>query len=331
MPNETADYVPKLQAVKNIVKDPNAFGLTLPELYNHPYFLAVPIERDIDVALAVQLSSMDSDEFQALNPQLNRPVILAAGTPQILLPYDNANDFVRALPKHRGPLATWTAWSVPRTMKAAEAAQLVGMSEPVLRQVNQVPAGMLIRGGSTLLVPRVHAQGRDVPGEVADNATLAFAPDTPPTRRVRLQAGRRDTVASVARRYRVSPAQVAQWNDTTPGAAFKPGQTVFVHVPQRVRGSAVATTPRGVPAVASATLRGTGKVEPRKAAAVSRSAKDGRADRADPARSRSAKARTASATVRAAAKPDRRPSARAGGPRSAAPAARPTRAARQPR
>ena len=28
---------------------------------------------------------------------MNKPVILAAGTPQVLLPYDNADDFVRQL------------------------------------------------------------------------------------------------------------------------------------------------------------------------------------------------------------------------------------------
>ena len=49
MPDETRNYVPKLQAVKNIVARPEAFGLTLPALENHPYFLSVPIERDIDV------------------------------------------------------------------------------------------------------------------------------------------------------------------------------------------------------------------------------------------------------------------------------------------
>ncbi len=104
MPAETQGYVPKLQAVKNIVSRPASFNLQLPELYNHPYFLSVPIEHDIDVVLAIRLAGMTSDEFQHLNPQMNRPVILAAGTPQILLPYDNANRFVRELPQHTGPL-----------------------------------------------------------------------------------------------------------------------------------------------------------------------------------------------------------------------------------
>ena len=112
MPNETTYYVPKLQAVKNIVARPADFGLTLHELRNHPYFLSVPIERDMDVVVAVKLAGIPLAEFQTLNPQMNRPVILAAGTPQVLLPYDNANIFVRQLPLHRGPLATWT-WPWP--------------------------------------------------------------------------------------------------------------------------------------------------------------------------------------------------------------------------
>ena len=106
MPQETREYVPKLQAVKNIVLRPEAFALALPPLENHPFFLSVPIERDIDVALAATLAGLSLDEFEQLNPQMNKPVILAAGTPQVLLPYDNANRFVRELRSHPGALAT---------------------------------------------------------------------------------------------------------------------------------------------------------------------------------------------------------------------------------
>ena len=38
MPTETADYVPKLQAVKNLVLQPERFGALLPPLANHPVF-----------------------------------------------------------------------------------------------------------------------------------------------------------------------------------------------------------------------------------------------------------------------------------------------------
>jgi len=235
MPAETQGYVPKLQAVKNIVSRPASFNLQLPDLYNHPYFLSVPIEHDIDVVLAIRLAGMTSDEFQNLNPQMNRPVILAAGTPQILLPYDNANRFVRELPQHRGPLTSWTTWIAPKTMKSAEAAHAVGMSEEEFREVNRIPARMVIRSGSTLLVPRRNAMIADVSSTVADNATIMLAPDAPPLRKVSLRAGKNDSVDSVAKRYRVSPAQVAEWNSVGSGAKFPAGKTIVVYVPNKAR------------------------------------------------------------------------------------------------
>jgi membrane-bound lytic murein transglycosylase D len=163
---------------------------------------------------------------------MNKPVILAAGTPQVLLPYDAANQFVRSLGQHRGTLATWTAWVAPRTLKTAEAAQLTGMDEDRLRAVNDIPKGMVVKQGSTLLVPRAAHRVDDVAEHIADNAMLVLAPDRPPFKRLSFKAGKKgDSVAAVAGRYGVSPAMVAQWNDTAAGARFKPGQTVVVMVP----------------------------------------------------------------------------------------------------
>jgi membrane-bound lytic murein transglycosylase D len=235
MPNETQYYVPKLQAVKNIVARPADFGLALPEVANHPYFLSVAINRDMDLDIAARLSGMGVDAFKTLNPQMNKPVILAAGTPQILLPYDNANRFVRNIVAHRGALATWTAWVAPKTLRPAEAARIVGMNEARLREVNRIPPRMLVKAGSTLLVPRSERRTTDVSEHVADNATMSLAPDLPPMRKLALKAGRADSVASVARRYRVSAVQVAHWNGVVASARFKPGQKIVVFVPARAK------------------------------------------------------------------------------------------------
>ncbi len=254
MPEETRYYVPKLQAVKNIVAKPDAFGITLPSLRNHPYFLSVPIARDIDVDTASKLAGLAMDEFKTLNPQMNKPVILAAGTPQVLLPYDNANLFVRRLATHKGPLATWTAWVAPKTLHPSAAAREVGMSESSLREINRIPARMLVKAGSTLLVPRSAQRITDVSEQIADNATMSLAPDVPPLKRVALRAGKRDTVASVARRYKVSPAQVASWNKVAASAKFKPGSTVVVFVPQK-RGGKASTAKGGKRSKAVASAR----------------------------------------------------------------------------
>ncbi len=232
MPRETQSYVPKLQAVKNIVLQPQQFGLKLPALANHPYFVSVPIERDIDVALAARLSGVPLDEFRALNPQMNKPVILAAGTPQVLLPYDNANQFVQKLPEHRGALASWTAWVAPRTMRPTEAARQVGMDVADLRQINRIPPRMLVKRGSTLLIERSEQRTADVSEQVADNAVIALAPDVPPVRKVVIRASRHDSVVAVARRYRFNPQSVAQWNRVSTRSVFKRGQTVVFWIPQ---------------------------------------------------------------------------------------------------
>jgi membrane-bound lytic murein transglycosylase D len=90
---------------------------------------------------------------------------------------------------------------------------------------------MLVKAGSTLLVPRGAHRHEDVAEHIADNAMLALAPDVPPLRRQTFKAGKKgDSVAAVARRYKVSAQQVAQWNKVPADAQFKPGSTVVVHV-----------------------------------------------------------------------------------------------------
>jgi membrane-bound lytic murein transglycosylase D len=247
MPDETRYYVPKLQAVKNIVLRPEAYALTLPTVTNHPYFLSVNIDRDIDVDIAARLAGMTVDEFKQFNPQLNKPVLLAAATEQVLLPYDNADAFARNLALHRGPLASWTAWVVPRTMKPADAAKQVSMSEGLLREINKIPPRMLVKKGSTLLVPRGAQHDRDVSEHLADNASISLAPDAPALRRLSIKARKGETVASVAQRYKVSASDVADWNKVGLKASFKAGQQLVVYAaPAAKRASAPVRTAKTV-------------------------------------------------------------------------------------
>jgi membrane-bound lytic murein transglycosylase D len=239
LPNETRNYVPKLQAVKNIIANPQLFHTELPLIHNHPYFQSVTLQRDLDVELAARLADINVEDFKALNPQLNHPVILAAGTPQILLPWDNATVFKRNFDEYSdGKYATWTAWSAPATMTVSEAARRVGMSEMELRTVNSIPPRMLIKAGSVLIVPRRGSGQHDVASHVADNGQLSLSPEIV-TRRTVVKAGRRDTVVSMARRYKLSPDQIAEWNHLGASAALKPGQQVVLHLPIR----AVARAP----------------------------------------------------------------------------------------
>ena len=231
MPNETRYYVPKLQAVKNIIAQPQSFNARLPLIQNHPYFRSVSITRDIDVKLAANFAGIGLDDFKALNPSMSRPVILAAGTPEILLPWDNADKFLRRLEEHASkPLASWTAWSVPKTMKIADVGKLVNMTESELRSINPIPNGMQVKQGSTLLVTRQGRLDNDVTEHLADNAQISFAPEVV-LRRIMVTALKGDTLASLAARHDVTPANIAAWNKLKMPVALKPGQSIAILVP----------------------------------------------------------------------------------------------------
>jgi membrane-bound lytic murein transglycosylase D len=233
MPDETRYYVPKLQAVKNIVAQPEAFKTELPLIQNHPYFKSVAIERDIDVAIAAKLANVSLEDFKALNPAMNRPVILAAGTPQILLPWDNATVFESNLQARSDlRLSSWTAWQAPRTMPAEEVAKQVGMSAEQLRSVNGIPARMLVKAGSTLLVPRQGKLDNDVTGHLADNGQLLLAPELV-LRKITVKAHQGDTLLRLASRHGVSATNVADWNRLKPNATLSNGQSLSIFVPAK--------------------------------------------------------------------------------------------------
>ena len=242
MPMETRFYVPKLQAVKNIVANPQSFRVALPEIGNHPYFQSVEIARDIDVALAAELAEVPLADFRALNPSASKPVLLAASNSQILLPWDNAERFQSKLAAYTGGrLANWTAWVAPTTLDPADAAKRVGMTEDELRSVNNIPPRMRVKAGSTLLVRRSASLNSDVTEHVANNGYLTLAPDVVLKKTV-VKAGRKDNVASMARRFSVSAQVLADWNKVSTSATFKRGQSVVLYLPAKARAVRSART-----------------------------------------------------------------------------------------
>jgi membrane-bound lytic murein transglycosylase D len=148
-----------------------------------------------------------------------------------LLPWDNAAVFERNLQAHANrQLATWTAWTTPKTMKVDEAAQQVGMQAHELRAVNSIPNGMLLKAGSTLLVHRKGALDNDVTEHTADNAQLSLTPEIV-LHRVAISARKGDTLASLGARHGVTAANLASWNKLSASAHLKPGQQLTILVP----------------------------------------------------------------------------------------------------
>jgi membrane-bound lytic murein transglycosylase D len=259
MPAETRQYVPKLQAVKNIIGRPDTYKARLPLIENHPFFDTVSIDRDIDVALAARLAEVDEADFRALNPSMHRPVILAGSSTQILLPWNNAGTFKRNLQYHIGPLASWTTWAVPTQMRTADIAKRVGMPESDLRSINQIPPSMLVRAGSTLLVPRDGDHLAEVPESVADNGRIQLQPEVV-LRKSSTRARKGDTLQAVARRLKLDVDELAQWNQLKPNHSFKSSQTLVYFTERVVR--AASTSSRSSRSTKAASTRSTVQKKP---------------------------------------------------------------------
>ncbi|WP_162041989.1 transglycosylase SLT domain-containing protein [Undibacterium sp. YM2] len=229
MPNETKNYLPKLQAVKNIIGHPEQFNLALPKLDNQPYFVSVEKTRDIDVRVAAQLAELPLDEFTALNPQFSRPVITGGSGTKILLPTDNAALFKQNLNKWQGPLSSWSAHTVQKTERVEALASKLGLKPEVVREVNFIPAKMMVKAGSTLLVPKsAKAPDNDISLEIAEKAQLVIEKTS--TRQVSYKVSKHDNLAAIAKRFRVSVAELKTWNHLKRENVAH-GQTLHIQTP----------------------------------------------------------------------------------------------------
>jgi peptidoglycan lytic transglycosylase D len=201
IPAETRNYVPKLQAVKNIVANPQSYGLALADIPNRPYFATVTTARHIDVKLAARLAEIPLEDFRFLNPAHNKPVIKAHGSETIVLPRDKVEVFRRNLEAHDKPLVSWQAYTLKRSDKPERVAASHGMSLAQLKEVNGVTAPKKFVAGQTLMVP--------LQGNVEPNLPDLPAPALTPARytdkskqvvrpRLTLAKGARTTTAKKA-------------------------------------------------------------------------------------------------------------------------------------
>ena len=249
MPAETRNYYPKLQAIKNIVQNPNDYGIKLPTIYNEPFFVQIFKDQDIDVKRAAKLAGMSHEEFSTLNPSFNRPVIVASHNHSMLMPTDKLDQFIENLVAYRTsgkPLSSWTTYRVQPEDTVAAIARKAHMTEATLREANQIPAGRRIKPGSLVLVSKSSGLGNaeDISSDTID-ASFALAQDY---RRVTYRVRRGDNMRSVARRLGVSPATIMKSNGLR-SQRLRVGQTLRVNVPIVTRQTTTSrpTTTRSTP------------------------------------------------------------------------------------
>lgn len=176
MPGETRYYVPKLQALKNIIAQPKLFGINVNPIPNQPYFDMVGKPANMDLSIAAKLAEMPLDEFIALNPAYNRPVMPASKDTPMVLPAGKVQTFLANLQHHEDqekPLSNWHTYKMKKGEKIEAVAARFHLSPVYLKQINGINRRSRLPAGSTLLVPR-----KD--GQTSANLHEVNLPLTPP-------------------------------------------------------------------------------------------------------------------------------------------------------
>ena len=238
LPRETRNYVPKLLAVKNIVRDPARYNIVLQPIANQPYFAPVVTARHIDVKLAAELADISLDEFIALNPANNRPVILQENADVLLLPVGKVETFQANLERYNEPLVTWQAYQSKKGERLDKLAAQYGLTIEQLRSINGLPPNAKLSTGQALLVPRI-SDNEQNEFQVFNTHLVPF--DQLLSNAVRHTVRKGDTLSSIARRYRVRLSSLQSWNKGV--KILRPGQKIYVVQPAKANRLAKAATP----------------------------------------------------------------------------------------
>ncbi|WP_052177671.1 LysM peptidoglycan-binding domain-containing protein [Methylotenera sp. G11] len=264
LPPETRNYVPKLQAVKNLMTNPGNYGLNIQTIANTPYFAKVTAPAQIDAHLAAKLAEISDEEFLALNPSFNRPVITNENkNVELLLPIVAAQNFRTNLENYNKPLVSWKTYFAKKGERLEKIADKFGIHVSKLRDVNDLPAQSKIKKTATILVPNGNrtdfkADGNNAAGtpetalqstdtdfsanpehgaaniNLADSEDGSFSSESgdenepKENRSVRHKVKKGEVMATIAKRYGVSVKQIMAANSLKT-SRVKTGQVLNIN------------------------------------------------------------------------------------------------------
>lgn len=241
LPEETKNYVPKLQAVKNIVTNPQQYGLNIKSIDNKPYFSQVPAPGKMDVKLAAKLAGVSIEEFTQLNPAHNRPVMATStGSQNILLPMGKEDEFAANLANYNRPLVSWQTHYAKRGERIGTIAKQYGISVAQLRDTNDLSAKQRLRPNQPLLVPATGSAAEHAAEHLPENIVEKKPePADPKPTALHHTVKNGDSLSSIARRYGLTGRQLLAQNGLKNGK-LRPGQVLVIRSDQNSRKNRVA-------------------------------------------------------------------------------------------
>ena len=154
MPNETRNYVPKLLAVRNIIANPQSFGISISDIDNKPYFQAIELDHPIDNEAITRLAGITQSELLTLNPAFNVPAFIPKSKRKLLLPVGSIQTFQsNYLNSSPDSLFSWETYTPTSKTALSDIASATGMSIADIKRLNNLN-GNLVNAGRSILVTK---------------------------------------------------------------------------------------------------------------------------------------------------------------------------------
>ena len=216
LPAETKDYVPKLQAIKNIVSNPNQYGLYINPIPNKPYFTYVEAPAVIDADLAANLAEISYDEFLLLNSEHRRPLIRTnEKTQQLILPINAADTFVKNLSQNEKPLVSWNIYQPKRNEKIKAIANKFDMEEGDLIKANDLNPQKSIKPSAIILVAKKEGTETNANQDIEESKIQKETKSENSRKPNKYKVKRGDTLSKIAKKYGLSVDELKDINQIT--------------------------------------------------------------------------------------------------------------------
>jgi membrane-bound lytic murein transglycosylase D len=265
LPRQTSEYVPRLLAIADIVKNPQHYAVKLPHIPNRPFFDIILLKEQIEVSLVLQKGFLSMNNFSVLNA-----AILESITPP-LRPYH------LLVPTHRSEVirTILQAWREETLRERSEYTVVFGDTLSEIAQKHNVDLDWLMKTnnrkfdhlsiGETLLIPNKgylpskeketkenFAYYRVVAGDSLSKIGHQFNMPVNEIKRINLlqndlinvgqilkvQSARQiyyniksgNTLSGIAKKYGTTVEKIIDWNNIQNSQLIHPGQTLLIYL-----------------------------------------------------------------------------------------------------
>ena len=225
LPKETENYVPKLLALVDILRNHEKYGVELPYIQNEQVLSYVDTESQLDLAYAAKLADLTIAEIQLLNPAFNHWATSPDGPHKLLIPTAMEQQFTDKLTAtDKSERVRWARYKVRAGDSLSVIAKNYNTTTSILKQVNDI-SGSFIKVRQPLLIP------------VASKSQTAYlfaqtkrfeAENSKGKRKVVHTIVDGDTLWDISRRYNVTAKNIAKWNQITTKKTLNLGKKLTI-------------------------------------------------------------------------------------------------------